>query len=278
MEQAKDQGPQNPADRLLVTFDTNIVIALRNNEADAQPARQLLALNRAGVITVNVTVSTALEEERPDEKQEMHEYAAWLQEQGVAPGNIFTHPRTIGFHVPGTAPNMITFNFQLEHALNERIRQILFPKVPFAWFEYRDQECVRFGVGGTKREALIELDSQDFYIPYSPQAPAQLATPALDVLEHTEREEVHDLYERLHRRWMNKLNDALGFYNHLTQAAHTTQPEYAVFVTNDRNFRKQTKLAALRQLGFRGKILPPAEAVAFICKVTGASLGEIEKV
>jgi hypothetical protein len=73
------------------------------------------------------------------------------------------------------------------------------------------------------------------YIPYSPQAPAQLPTPALDALEQSEREEVRYLYARLRRRWMNKKNDALDFYNHLTQAAHTTHPECAVFETNDGN-------------------------------------------
>ncbi len=70
MEQAEKQNLYNPADRPLVTFDANIVIALRNNEADAQPACQLLTLNRADVIAVNVTVSTAIEEQRSDEKQE----------------------------------------------------------------------------------------------------------------------------------------------------------------------------------------------------------------
>ncbi len=32
MDQEGDQHPNNPADRPLVTLDTNIVIALRNNE------------------------------------------------------------------------------------------------------------------------------------------------------------------------------------------------------------------------------------------------------
>ena len=85
VDQEEHHSLDNPADRPLVTFDANIVIALRNNEADAQPARQLLALNCAGVITVNITLSTALEEQRPDEQQEMHEYSAWLQEQGHRP-------------------------------------------------------------------------------------------------------------------------------------------------------------------------------------------------
>ena len=106
----------------------------------------------------------------------------------------------------------------------------------------------------------------------------QPPTPALDTLEQAEREELRALCEQLHWEWANKKNDALGFYNHLTQAAHTTYPERSVFVTNDRNFRKKTKLAELRKLGFRGEILLPAAAVAFICKVTGAPLPEMEPV
>ncbi len=153
-----------------------------------------------------------------------------------------------------------------------RIHHILFPNIPFSWVEYRDQECASHGIVDTKREALIELNRQDLYIPYFwPQAPAQLPTPALDALGQREREEVRDLYKRLHRRWMNAKNDALGLYNHLTQAAHATHPEQAVFVTNDRNFLRRTKLAALRELGFPGEILPPAEAVVFVLKVTGTS-------
>ena len=273
----EDQSPPNPADRPLVTFDNNILIAVRNNEPEALPAQQLLALNRANVITVNITLSTALEERSPKEKLERQEYVAWLQEQGIASSNIFTGPRTIGFHIPGTTPNTITFNSQIERALNERIHQILFPNIPFYWSEYLDQECARRGIVGIKRKAMIELDnaSLSIYIPYSPQAPTQMPTPALDAIEQTEREELRDLYEQLHRKWkwMNAKNDSQGLNIHLTQAAHTTHPEQAVFVTNDRDdFLKQTKLEALRQCGFRGKILPPAEAVAFIFEVTGASL------
>jgi len=52
---------------------------------------------------------------------------------------------------------------------------------------------------------------------------------------------------------------------------------YSFFVTNDRNFRKQTKLAALRRLGSNSEILAPAEAVTFICEVTGTSIEETEK-
>ncbi len=281
MKQAKDQGLQNPADRPLVTFDTNIVYALRNNEPDTQFAPQLLALYRAGVITINITISTALEEQRADEEREMHEYATWLQEQGIEIGHIFTHPRTIGFHIPGDPPNMPTVNpHQLELWLDARVHQILFPNIPFSWVEYCEQEYTRLGIVGIRRKAIDELDALrwDTYIPPSPQALAQRPTPALDTLEQAEREELHAILKRMNRTWWRAKNDALGLYNHLTLAAYTTYPEWAVFETSDRNFRKRTKLLALRQLGLRGEILPPAEAVAFICKVTGASLEEMEKV
>lgn len=76
------------------------------------------------------------------------------------------------------------------------------------------------------------------------------------------------LCERLAQTWMNAKNDALGLYNHLTQAANTNHPEHAVFVTNDCNFRKQTKLDALRKLGFQGEILLPDQAVTFLLKLT----------
>ena len=152
-----------------------------------------------------------------------------------------------------------------------RIHTILFPNIPFRWVEYRDQECASLGIGDVKREALIELDRQKLYIPYSPQAPARLPTPALGALGQLEREEVHELYKRLHRRWMNSKNDALGLYNHLSLTGYTAHPEHAVFVTNDRNFLRQTKVAALRALGFPGEILRPVKAVAFLHNIVRIS-------
>jgi hypothetical protein len=63
--------------------------------------------------------------------------------------------------------------------------------------------------------------------------------------------------------------------SHITNAIHTTHPERAVFVTNDGNFFKQTKVAALRELNLPGRILRPADAVAFLCSVTDVSLTDI---
>ena len=272
VDQEEYRSQDNLVDRPLVTFDANIVIALRNDEANAQPARHLLALNHAGVVTVNVTLSTALEEQRPDEEQEMHEYAAWLQEQGIAPGNIFTYPLTIGFQLPGDLPGTTTFSPLLENDFNRRIHTILFPNIPFSWVEYYDQQLMLLDIQDTRQKALIELNRQNMYLPiFSPQAPAQLPTPVFDSLEQAEQEEVRRLYKQLHQRWMNAKNDALGLYNHLSQAAHTTYPEQAVFVTNDRNFLKQTRTDALRKLHFPGKILRPTEAIAFLHTLTKSS-------
>jgi hypothetical protein len=277
MEKVEDNLFRNPADRPWVTFDNNILIAMRKNEPAALPAYQLLALNRAGVITVNVTLSSALEEQRPNEELKMHEYAAWLQEQGIDHANIFTHPRTIGFHVPDTTPDTVTFSIDLELDLNMRIHQILFPNIPFFWFEYLAQEAARHGMAATKQKALMELDASfRMYIPPSPHAPMKRPTPTFDMLEQTEQEELRDLRKQLLRKWRNAKNDALGLYNHLTQAVNTTYPEQAVFVTNDRNFRTQTRLAALRACHFRGEILPPEKAITFLLRVTGTTLPQTE--
>ena len=274
MTQEDGQNPQNPADRPLVTFDTNIIYSLRNNEPDAPAIRQLLTLNCMGVITVNVTLSTALEKQRPNAKLSMQDYAAWLQEQGIAIADIFSGPRTVGFHVRGDPPNMTTFDGRFERMLNERIHNIFFPNIPFSWYEYREQECERRSIQGIRRQALIELDALRWggYIPPTRHAPMQPPTPALNTLAMAEQEDLRVLQEELHEEWANKKNDALGFYAHLTRAAHTTHPEYSVFVTNDGNFHRRTKLVELRQLGFRGEILRPAEAVTFLLKVTGVSL------
>ena len=171
MEQMENQSPSNPADRPLVTFDTNIVYALRDDEPDSQFARQLLAFNRVGVITINITLSTAFEGRRAGEEQERHHYyVTWLQEQGIDPGNIFTHALTIGFRRPGDPPNTSYFDHELEIGLYARIHQILFPNIPSWWFDYLDQECTRLGIVGTRRKALIELDDLSLgrYIPPTP--------------------------------------------------------------------------------------------------------------
>jgi hypothetical protein len=260
-ERTEDEGNQrNPADLPLVTLDNNALIALRRNEPAAPAVRKLLEMNRTLVISLNVTISTALEAQRPDDRMEWQDRIAWLETLGIARGNIFTGPRTVGF-VTADAPNAVTFDADLERLMNQRIHTILFPNMPFSWAAYRDRETT--DLTDTQKQALLELEVKRFGGIYIPPLP----TPALDALSSTEREELAKRLAELHRRWFNAKNDALGLYNHISLAWHTAHPEYSVFVTSDGNFRKRTKLEALRALRFRGEILPPAEAVTFLYSV-----------
>lgn len=249
----------------LVTFDNNILIDLRKgNEPVATYVRQLLDFNSEGKITVATTISTMLEKQRAGEEMSIQEYIAWLQKIGFASEHIFIGSRTVAFNVQG----MITWDIDRELALNQCIHYAMVPNIPFHWREYLDQQCTKKGIVGTRREGLIELDNKMHlpYIPYSPQAPRQRPTPALDTLDQDEIEILSDLYLDLHDRWGNAKNDTLGLYNHLTNAVHTTYPDQSIFITSDkRHFLN--KIGSILRCGFRGEILPPADAVAFIKKV-----------
>ena len=247
----------------LVTFDNNILIDLRkDNEPTATYARQLLDFNREGKITVATTLSTMLEKQRTGEEMSLQELIAWLQEIGFTSEYMFMGPRTISFNVQGA----IIWDAERETALNQCIHNALFPRIPFRWRDYLDQQCTERGIIGIRREAIFELDNKKLpYIPYSPQAPQQRPTPALDTLEQEEYEMLSDISMKLHWNWMNKKNDALGLYNHLTNAVHTTYPDESIFVTCDKHFLN--KIVAIRRCGFRGKILQPADAVTFIKRV-----------
>ena len=247
----------------LVTLDNNILIDLRKNiDPVATYARQLFDFNREGKIAIATTISTMLEKQRMGEEMSMQELIVWLQEIGIASEHHFKGPRTVAFNVQGT----FTFGVDREMALNQCLHYAMFPQIPFYWRDYLDQQCAKRGIVGIRREVLIEIDNKKSpYIPSSPQAPQQYPTPLLDVLMRDEREELSNLYEKLIRNWMNKKNDALGLYNHLTNAVHTTYPDQSIFVTCDRHFLN--KVAAIRRCGFRGEIFAPGDAVSFIEKV-----------
>lgn len=247
----------------LVTLDNNILIDLRKNiDPVATYARQLLDFNREGKIVVATTLSTMLERQPTGEEMSVQELLAWLVEIGIASENNFKGPRTVAFNVQGT----FTFGVDRELALNQCLHYTMFPQIPFSWRDYLDQQCAKRGIVGIRREVLIEIDNKKSpYIPSSPQAPQQYPTPLFDALRQDERRELSNLYQKLSRNWMNKKNDALGLYNHLTNAVHTTYPDQSIFVTCDKHFLN--KIEAIRRCGFRGEILGPAEAVTFIERV-----------
>ena len=156
----------------------------------------------------------------------------------------------------------MTFGVDRELALNQCLHSAMFPQIPFHWRDYLDQQCAKRGIIGTRREAIFELDNKRLpYIPQSPQAPQQRPTPALDTLEQEDYEELSDIYLKLHWNWMNKKNDALGLYNHLTNAVHTTYPDQSIFVTCDRHFLN--KIAAIRRCGCHF-----SENLARFCQIT----------
>lgn len=254
-----DEHRVNPADLPLVTLDHNALIALRVHQPAEAAIRELLAMNAAGRIVANVTVSTGLEAQRPGEEMEWGDRVAWLESLGIAREHIFTGPRSIGFAVP-SLPDTLVFDPRLEIAFPQRIHAILFPGVPYFWQHYRRRECERRGLTDLQKRALLELDEQRLGPTRIPPRP----TPALDALGDAEREELRQALRDMYRQWNNAKCDALGFHGHLVQAWHTTHPERAVFVTDDGNFFKKTKAPALEGLGYRGKILRPADAVAFL--------------
>jgi len=247
----------------LVTFDNNVLISLKNEKDDVLSIRQLFAMGRAKKIIINITLSSALENPQSGKKKDIQQDMAWLIGRGILPENIYTGPRSVGFQTQD-ASSTITFDPSSEITLNWHIHTILFPEWPWSWIDYCKRECRRNDLSNAEKSAITELDALRWgmYIPPTPQSPSKRPTPTLDTLSMEEQQKLQDLLKRWNKNWMNKKNDSLGFYNHMSQSWHTPHPENAVFVTTDKNFRKKTE--ALRKFGFRGQILPPREAIAFL--------------
>lgn len=252
----------NPADMPLVTLDANPLIALWNGEPEAPAVQTLFDMNRAAQIVIQVTLSTALEAGPAGQRFVWPDRVVWLEDLGIAKGNIFTGPRTVGFINPAD-PDVTFFGPMRETQLNVRVHHIVHPTIPFYWYDYRDAECVRAGLSA---QAMVEYDQVEMgmYIPPTPQHPQQMPTPHFDALNPVEQAQVKNLHEQLRRTWNNAKNDSLGLHNHLTVAACTTHPEWSVFVTSDNHFLKASKLAKLSASGFKGEILRPHDAVTFL--------------
>lgn len=277
----------NKYDRPLVTLDNNPLLAYfkvesdeprsPKDEVDGLAVRDLFEMQRAGIIRLMVGLSTALEKQRPGEEKEMHAFATQLEALGIDREDIFTAPRTIGFSSldePGT----IIFNVEQERMLNEVIHSILFKgkvepdarNVPFEWWRFRDEECERRGITGIEKDAVAELDRLRL-------SPFLVPSPlVLDKVSPARKEELAAILTKMNNDWMNKKNDALGLYNHLTHAYHTSVPQHAVFVTSDKNFKKRNNLfektawELLQSMGFPGHILEPEEAVTYFRSLPSA--------
>jgi hypothetical protein len=236
----------NKYDRPLATLDNNVLLGYFKDEsgaldctpkntADAEAMRKLLTLQCDRAIRLMIGMSTALEQQPSGEKLDMHAYAVQLEALGIDREDIFTCPRTIAF-VTSDAPDAMTFDVHLELRLNQAIHAILFEgktepnarNVDFSLFAYRERECERRGIEGIDRQALAELDDIRIngVIPPPPITPVGRRTPALDALSPKRTEELSAVLATMARKWMNTKNDALGLYNHLTHAFHTTVPQH----------------------------------------------------
>lgn len=264
-------------DCLYITFDSNMLIAVRNDEKGianenekktAALTRELLGFNRAGTITVNVTLTSLLELTYGG-RMSLQELTDWLMGLGIARENIHrgTHPIAWNSIPP-------TLNHGL--ALNHQLQEILSPSISFYLNEHIIQECKKLGLAGTKLEAMNEIyldDVNPFYIPPSADAPRSRPMPHLDALEELEKEELSQLYKGWQKAWHRGKWDTLALYEHITNAVYTPHPEHSIFVTNDlADFIKEGKLEAIRRCGFPGKILSPEDAIEFIKGVINSTV------
>ena len=124
-----------PDDARLVTLDQNVLIAFRSREPTASAVETLLALNRQGRIVINVTMSTAMEAQRPDEQWVPDQVPNWLLSLGITQERIFTPSETLAFS-SAVLPDVAVFDTQREIQLNQSIYAILFPRITFYWQHY----------------------------------------------------------------------------------------------------------------------------------------------
>src|SRR5260370_17134050 len=90
-------------DRPYVTLDSNILIAVRNNDEIAPLSHELLGFNRAGAISANVTRTSLLELTYGGRMspQELTDWLVglWMPPENIDPGPPFSHQ-----HLPLNPP------------------------------------------------------------------------------------------------------------------------------------------------------------------------------
>lgn len=278
----------NKNDRPLVTLDNNALQGYFNvednvpyvtdkNREDAKAVQKLLGMHHLGAIRLIVGISTALEKKRPGDNTGWQIDIARLEALGIDHDGIFASPYLSIGNVWDRFIHALLFEGKTE--ANAR-------NVDFGWHAYRDRECERLGIIGIDWQALRELDDIRIHgnIPVSPLNPFGRQTPALDNVCLQQRQRLESILNTIHDSWMNAKNDALGLYNHMTHAFHTSVPEHAVFVTSDKGFKRhiwtqvngkrvqKTAWDILKERGFPGQLLTPEEAVDYLSKATGVEL------
>ena len=254
-------------DRPYITLDSNMLIAVRNDEQGtanenekktAALTHDLLGFNRAGAITVSVTL-TSLLELASGGRMNPQELTNWLMGLGIAQENIHRGTRHLD-----QGPTLIY-----------RLQGILSPSIPPLLVDHIIQGCEKLGITGTKLGAMNEIYLTDVahYFPPTADAPWNRPTPYLDALEESEKEDLSRHYKRLQKEWRRGKWDTLALYEHIANAVYVPHPEHSIFVTNDlADFIKEGKLEAIRKLGFPGKILSPDDAIEFIKGVINSTI------
>jgi hypothetical protein len=268
---------------LLVTLDTNAILALANNEAEAPAVRDLITLQAQGVVKLRIDISFALERQPRGAQPDVQDQVAYLRGLGFGDAEYLAGPRSSIIYrcVIDNQPTMLS-DARLDNTVVRRIHEVIHPNMPFKWNDYLVLECQHRNITVKDIQAANWDDHAALY-PWVPAPQHQLDDATIQNLRI--------LWQRLDGRWNNAKNDALAFYNHITWNG-------AVFVTNDKHFLRQKRREALRRLSLhvnvlkRGdndnrhqhertltfmtnsEILRPVDAVAYLCEKTRSTQDE----
>jgi hypothetical protein len=258
--------------RPVVTLDSNCLFSVRYGQQGSIEISELLRLNQTGAIDLKVAVASALEAPPSDpQKPPLRDWQLWLEEQGIDASSIFVHAANIAFRT-ADAPDAFTYDHWREMRLRDALHNILFPHDGARrWFDFRDLACARMAITGQRAEAILELDAQRLMGNPSPSPiyPHGRPTPSLDAMTSNERKELENIYQRIHKKWLNRACDVEIVFIHISRALESRCPERAVLVTRDSDdILKPAKVKQINRLGYPGLILDPTDAVTILRATT----------
>jgi hypothetical protein len=265
---------------LLVTLDTNVILALANDEPAAPAVRDLIELQAQGTVKLRIDKSFALERQPHGVQRSLQDQVAYLRALGFGDAEYLAGPTSNMWFHPEGEPHATFWNSGLRQAVVEAIGKVIHPNIPFFPQPYLEAMC-------TKHEIAFQdmlAANWDRYTRLSPW----VAAPPHQLDAATVRH-LRSLWEQWSQDWMNKKNDALALYNHVTWGG-------AVFVTSDNDILKRR--AQLRRLVLQvnvleegpdgyfelrphevtfcmpSEILRPFDAVAYLREKTRSNLDE----